>query len=148
MSGCYRQSPAPVAGRLALARILHHNPSHCLLHPAWASVVVRLLCLDSNSASTPCLPASLLAGVADAKHCLQPLKSLLLDKIGSNLSAAALEDVNSLDFAGFRDKLLAQGPLDISWVKKARAWVRCSSLSELALLSPRAPTFWSKKTTA
>lgn len=57
----------------------------------------------------------------DAKHCLEPLKTLLLDKIGSKLSAAALQDVDSLDFAGLRDKLLAQGPLDVSWVKKVNA---------------------------
>eukprot|EP00904_Undaria_pinnatifida_P005032 jgi/Undpi1/1659/HiC_scaffold_11.g05049.m1 len=57
----------------------------------------------------------------DARHRLQPLKTLLLEKIGSNLSVTALKDVDSLDFAGLRDMLLAQGPLDVAWVKKVNA---------------------------
>lgn len=57
--------------------------------------------------------------VDDNRHCLQPLRSLLLDKVGSALSASALEEVDSLNFAGLRDKLLAEGALDVAWIKKA-----------------------------
>lgn len=55
----------------------------------------------------------------DMKYCLQPLRRLLLNKIGSSLSAAEMEDIDSSNFAGLRDKLLAEGPLDVAWIKKA-----------------------------
>ncbi|CAM9823767.1 unnamed protein product, partial [Ectocarpus sp. 8 AP-2014] len=54
----------------------------------------------------------------DKRDCLQPLESLLLEKVGSTLSPAALKDISSLDFAGLRDHLLAVAPLDVSWIKQ------------------------------
>lgn len=57
--------------------------------------------------------------VDSSKDCLQPLKKLLLDRVGSTLSAGDLKELDSLNFAGLRDQLLAEGPLDVAWIKKA-----------------------------
>lgn len=54
-----------------------------------------------------------------SKDCLQPLRSLLLGRVGSKLSPGDLKDIDSLNFAGLRDQLLAEGPLDVAWIKKA-----------------------------
>lgn len=57
--------------------------------------------------------------VNSSRDCLQPLKRLLLDKVGFKLSLENLKEVDSLNFAGLRDQLLAEGPLDVAWIKKA-----------------------------
>ena len=54
-----------------------------------------------------------------SNDCLQPLKSLLLGRVGSKLSREDLKEIDSLNFAGLRDQLLAEGPLDVAWIKKA-----------------------------
>lgn len=64
------------------------------------------------------MPCFLLLTVDSSKQCLEPLKNLLLGRIGSRLCAAAVEDIDSLNFAGLRDMLLAEGPLDVAWIKK------------------------------
>lgn len=75
------------------------------------------------------MPLVLPLTVDTGKQCLEPLKNLLLDRIGSSLSTAAVEDINSSNFAGLRDMLLAEGPLDVEWIKRA-------SLSLIAELAP------------
>lgn len=50
---------------------------------------------------------------------LEPLKSLLLRKLGPGTSAADLEGIDSLNFAGLREKLLDEAPLDVEWIKQA-----------------------------
>lgn len=57
--------------------------------------------------------------VDTSKDFLQPLKKLLVDRVGSKLSAEDLKELDSLNFAGLRDQLLAVGPLDVTWIKKA-----------------------------
>eukprot|EP00903_Cladosiphon_okamuranus_P019157 g17620.t1 len=59
--------------------------------------------------------------VNSINDCLQPLKKLLLDRVGFKLSAGELKELDSLNFAGLRDQLLAEGPLDVAWIKKVNA---------------------------
>lgn len=80
-------------------------------HDESSMLVVSLRCV---------CPLFLLQTTVDSgKQRLEPLKSLLLGQIGSRLPAAAVEDIDSLNFAGLRDMLLAEGPLDVAWIKKA-----------------------------
>lgn len=64
--------------------------------------------------------------VDDSKHCLQPLKDLLLERGGARLSTDAMEEIDSMNFAGLRDRLLTIGPLDVAWIKKASVWLSVS----------------------
>ncbi|CAM9159735.1 unnamed protein product, partial [Ascophyllum nodosum] len=57
----------------------------------------------------------------DDEDCLQPLKSLLLSKLRPKASAADLEDIDALNFAGLRGKLLEAAPLDVAWIKQVNA---------------------------
>lgn len=82
-------------------------------------------------------PWSLL--VNNSKHCLQPLKSLLIDKVGSRLSLTDVKELDSLNFAGLRDQLLAEGPLDVAWIKKASwglRWAFSVVLHDLLMYRP------------
>lgn len=54
-------------------------------------------------------------------HSLQPLRDLLLEKIGPGASARVVKDVYSKNFAGLRDDLLALGPLNVDWIKEVGA---------------------------
>lgn len=94
----------------------------------FATVQVNGICRHDESSilivSPRCLcPIFFCSTVDNDKQCLDPLKNLLLGRIGSRLSAAALEDIDSLNFAGLRDMLLAEGPLDVAWIKKASLWL-------------------------
>lgn len=55
----------------------------------------------------------------DRADCLKPLRDLLLQRLESTPSVSTLQDVNSKNFAGLRDDLVALGPLDVDWIKKA-----------------------------
>eukprot|EP00752_Nemacystus_decipiens_P007727 g6908.t2 len=61
------------------------------------------------------------APVDSGKDRLRPLKRLLIDRVGTKLSAGDLKELDSLNFGGLRDRLLAEGPLDVAWIKKVNA---------------------------
>lgn len=79
----------------------------------WTDICLRVV-IAIFPEPRPLLPLA----AHDTAACLQPLKELLLDRAGSSLSAAALSEINSMNFADLRDKLLTFGSLDVEWVKK------------------------------